>query len=994
MKFYFCRFRIYMSTTLFEQGIQDLNFTFIKESENSGVLLTDNFKGINAELASPDVLFALETAKSKFHADAVYFRYFEDGRSAVPQLYIFDFTTKALTGDERNRIHKEMWNGYQVPAYILLQSSSVALFDAREKPNENPDTYATEIIQLASETFKNFPAKDFDDGMFWEEQEKKNHFKFEQSATKDLIRGLKEVYKRFQEKSGLNRHVALKLLVQCLLIKYLEERDEDSASGYFAGTYFKRNFQCDNFCDTIRKGKLLNLLDQLAKDFNGKIFEWDKEGESDQRLAIQRTEVTSLADYLDGNNKDSQYVIWRLYSFSHLPVEVISSVYEELLTDSKDIVYTPEMIVSTLVDECMPLKQPKKDFKLMDVSCGSGIFLVKSYKRIVQWWRYEQWQKTGELIKPPLPVLKELLLESIHGIDIEEDAVRLSIFSLALAILDEVNLDPPTWGKLKFPDLSTNIVPLDFFKYMMVATPGTLDLIIGNPPFNLQQVDGKEPNREAFFKQLKETIGYQSAVKIPDQNPALHFLVQSMTLLKPDALLCLIQPSGPLFYQKDKAFKSIVFSSYNLLQVIDLTKLADKLWGKTTVSTAAIFLQNSKPDQADVLHLVANRNFSNTNRLFLEFDHYDFHYVNKDALMNDPYVWKANLLGGGRILQLIDNLSQQPRLGQYIKQKKKENNWVFGEGFIKGKPDSEVLPSDLDKKSGNYSEYDYLDDTDCIDTKKFTEDGIGDTFKLKGKFFIRGRSKELFQPPLLLIKNGIGKKTIPTFFSNKAISYRDRIFGIHAPESEKDELIAINKYFKDQADLIRFYIISTSAEILVNRATAIFSEDILNIPFVPKTDAPLISEADQIIIKDTLLYFLNVFEENVFRAVTAPEVKAFAQIFCKTLNSIYQTTEKAFQLFKILDAGKYFALHFEYAADAIDPITEITPSLEEYINTIIPLAEKSQRHTHVQRIMKIYGQDRLVLIKPKQLRYWLPSIALRDADETFADYIKARYQNA
>ncbi|MDZ7723598.1 MAG: N-6 DNA methylase [candidate division KSB1 bacterium] len=137
-----------------------------------------------------------------------------------------------------------------------------------------------------------------------------------------------------------------------------------------------------------------------------------------------------MAEYLDGNSQDKQIVIWRLYSFSHLPVEVISSVYEELLTDDKDIVYTPEMIVSTLVDECMPLKQPKENFKIIDVSCGSGIFLVKTYKRIVQWWRYTEWKITGKLTKPSLSVLKNLLLKSIHGVDIKDaNAIRLLEYS-------------------------------------------------------------------------------------------------------------------------------------------------------------------------------------------------------------------------------------------------------------------------------------------------------------------------------------------------------------------------------------------------------------------------------------------------------------------------------------------------------------------------------------------------------------------------------------
>ncbi|MCI0514296.1 SAM-dependent methyltransferase, partial [candidate division KSB1 bacterium] len=364
-----------MSTQLFEQHIIDINFSFLDNKEKSGVLLTNNFENINLDLASPDILFALETAKNKFQADAVYFRHFPDGRAYVPQLYLFDYTHKKISEEDKNKIHIQMWNGYQVPAYIIIEKSSISIFDSRKRPKEEKNSYAKEILAWTGEAIKDFNAKDFDSGIFWDEQNEKKDFQFEQSATRDLIRGLKEVFKNFLIESGLDRHIALKLLVQSLLIKYLEERDVKSASGYFAGTYFKKNFHCSDFCETIREGKLLNLLDQLAEDFNGKIFEWDKEKEIKEREAIQQLKVQNLANYLDGNIKNNQFVIWRLYSFTHLPVEVISSVYEELLTDSKDIVYTPEMIVSTLVDECMPLKIPQKDFKIIDVSCGSGIFL-------------------------------------------------------------------------------------------------------------------------------------------------------------------------------------------------------------------------------------------------------------------------------------------------------------------------------------------------------------------------------------------------------------------------------------------------------------------------------------------------------------------------------------------------------------------------------------------------------------------------------------------
>ena len=94
----------------FERKIQELNFSFISEKGTSGVLLTQNYESLSKAISAPDILFALETAKNKFGADAVYFRYFQDSRAAVPQLYIFDYTLKPLSSQEKNRIHRNMWN--------------------------------------------------------------------------------------------------------------------------------------------------------------------------------------------------------------------------------------------------------------------------------------------------------------------------------------------------------------------------------------------------------------------------------------------------------------------------------------------------------------------------------------------------------------------------------------------------------------------------------------------------------------------------------------------------------------------------------------------------------------------------------------------------------------------------------------------------------------------------------------------------------------------
>ena len=49
------------------------------------------------------------------------------------------------------------------------------------------------------------------------------------------------------------------------------------------------------------------------------------------------------------------------------------------------------------------------------------------------------------------------------------------------------------------------------------------------------------------------------------------------------------------------------------------------------------------------------------------------------------------------------------------------------------------------------------------------------------------------------------------------------------------------------------------------------------------------------------------------------------------------------------------------------------------------LKEQRRPSLHVTRIARIYDGNFIFLLKPDRLRYWLRSIALRDADETLAD---------
>jgi type I restriction-modification system DNA methylase subunit len=141
----------------------------------------------------------------------------------------------------------------------------------------------------------------------------------------------------------------------------------------------------------------------------------------------------------------------RLYAFNYIPVELISRLYEEFIikenkkrkqeadaSENKNdgVAYTPSHLVKLLVNEAMLLNEVPEnleDFKVLDPACGSAIFLVVAFKRLVQWWRQK-----NKFAKPKLRDLITLL-NSVYGVDLDPKAVQISVFSLCIALCDELS---------------------------------------------------------------------------------------------------------------------------------------------------------------------------------------------------------------------------------------------------------------------------------------------------------------------------------------------------------------------------------------------------------------------------------------------------------------------------------------------------------------------------------------------------------------------------
>ena len=610
----------------------------------------------------------------------------------------------------------------------------------------------------------------------------------------------------------------------------------------------------------------------------------------------------------------------------------------------------------------------------MDPSCGSGIFLVIAFKRLVQIWRLQH-----QMALPSLDVLKSLL-KNVYGVDKEEQAVQLASFSLCLALCNELKpIEIIT--KLKFDDLrKANIIQSDFFNKHNLSDK-KFNLIIGNPPF--VRGGSKEYENSKIENQI---------VDIPNNQLALKFLVDTYGYLKPNGLQCLIVKSSSLLYNNSPSnrFKEILFSKFNVLQILDFTALGrnNSLWDGADVAAAAMFIREGEIDfTKNILHLTFRRTRATKERIVFEIDDYDLHFINRQTAIENDFIWKNNLLGGGRIKTLINKFSSEIKLQEFLK----NNDCEVGEGYIVG-------------TRGKKSEA-FLFGMPTIPTEAIRENGI-DYSKLNpinsNLKFEKIPEEIIFNAPNIILWENIGEQKLPVFYNDISFSFKDKIIGIGSLKKDIKLLQSISKSFHDYSDFYRFHMFVTSSQVLINKNTAILKKDYMALPYISKKNN-LISDIDHNIINDvnnTMQLFLRKgensqaakpisYSENVLK----PFLQNYGNEFSKILNLIYEDNNKKFRLSDvILLENSFIATVFRYDSKNLETIFHQglknidTKIIEELSN------HRISAHLSANRIIKIYSEkDTIVFIKPNQQRYWLSLIAYRDADKCFADYSKAGY---
>ena len=563
-------------------------------NEKNGLASNENYN----TLSTYQRLFYTQ-AKNKIGVDAVYFLRDEDGIAKIPLIY-FSMVNSDDTA-EAARLHRLSWNMGEAPLLFVVTPTELKIYNNYKTPQKidgslDPDAGLISTINLISnleserQKLQEYNRSLLESGEYW--RRSKERFDINTRIDTTLMNNLKVMRRKLinMMKSRLTEEqksidvvpIVHGLLSRSILIKYLEERKDSSGESVFPKDFYvqfcKENLNFKQYTDVLaNKEATYELFNVLEKKFNGDMLPLVKY----EFEVVTETDLVELKSFLigDSNLESQQLTLWPLYDFNIIPIQIISSIYELFFhlsdtdEDDKGTYYTPLHLVATMLDEVYSWEGSYESISLIDPSCGSGIFLVEAYRRMVC-----RWMRTNNASTINNAQLTALLEENIYGIDINEEAVRVASFSLSLALCDF--LDPRSiWNDLSLPKLvNTNLLVSDFFSENQFLNERKFDIVIGNPPWQSQLT----------IPAIKYLTDHKKVVG--DKQIAQAFSIKCSDICKDTGVICLLMPSkGFLFNRSKKSsqYRKSFFETNTVFAIINFSIYRKFLFDHARLCSAA-----------------------------------------------------------------------------------------------------------------------------------------------------------------------------------------------------------------------------------------------------------------------------------------------------------------------------------------------------------------------------------------------------------------------
>jgi hypothetical protein len=922
-----------------------------------GLVLVDAYM---REGRPPEEVSIIEKAKS-YGAYAVFFEAPRNGGQAVPQAFVF-LSDGAENDREFGQLHRRLWSWGGVPLVYRKTRGLIQLFRCAHQPDfVSPSGQIickpVRSLNIAANIAAVDPwwdAARLRNGTIWDDPSVcREMLSASKASHKTLINAVRDLNRGLNEEGLLKKHLRRRLLILSLLIAYLEER------GVFLPGYFADFVPgAGKFFQVLANGKgLVNLLEDLEERFNGNVFSFDA---TDRAALRNSNQLQRFSTFVEGHEDvGGQLTLWQLYSFKDLPVELISHIYQLFVTDADTAVYTPPFLVRLILGEALSWERldrlEQRDEVILDPACGSGVFLVEAYKRLVLHWRSRhEWRR------PRTADLKRLV-KKLRGIDLEHGAIELAAFSLCLALCDALEPEEIRASIKLFPPLAGKTLLQGCFfdakERQVFAEP--IGVIIGNPPFESKlNTEGAQRSCARYEAQYGP---------LPDKQLGYLFLHDSMDMVSEGGVLAMLQQYGFLYNQQSLSFRQNFLKKWNVKEVLDFISVRG-LFHKGGADTKVIVVvaNASRPtDNEKILHAVFRRSGRIDAEQGFDIDYYDLHWLPRELAIANDAVWRADLLGGGRVISFLDRLKKLPTLGEFAARQ----GWDFGEGFIEG-------------RRGVSRPAQHIVGKKLLPSEALTVDGIDlSQITTAPQKPIEGqRSEKRFTPPMLLVREHMD---LPhAFWTRDYLTYKNKIVGFAAPPAQRELLAAADKWLTTEANALRAFVAGISVRLFTQKATTLSAADILALPF-PENGTLDLSPNEKIIAEDIVAYQRDLVrlgdDSLAFGDVSAQALGDFAKVFTERISHIYR--RNPLRSLKPQRWPGVLCQPFVFGPGEVDwsGAEELKGRLDSLFR------EKHGTRLHVVRIARVYDGTFLFILKPDRLRYWLRSVALRDADEALAD---------
>lgn len=924
----------------------------------------------------------------------------------------------------KEELFKAIWNFNESPVVIINEPNTVDIFNGLSYLKEKNTLDKLED----SNKLTAFSYFELVTGKTWRKYE--NKLKYQNKVDYHLLENIKSARNLLMNKHEIDSYLSNALIGKCIFIRYLIDRGV--RIGFPNGNL--RTWTRDEFCKLLEdKNQTINFLKYLKDHFNGEAFLVN-----DSNLQkIPKDAFDILSRLMRGAEIASgQESLFNIYDFSIIPVEFISNVYEHFIGNEKQAekgaYYTPlflvEYILSKTVKKFFEEHPEEYNCKVLDPACGSGIFLVEALRRIIEQYR-EINNVTSTNTKSFKKLLKEIAESNIYGIDQDNNAINVAIFSIYLALLDYLK-DPKDIENFTFPKLKNkNFFKSDFFnlkaKFNKEFMGIEFDFIIGNPPWKrgsdrkalfIEYID-KRRKKESSNKALSHQIS------ISGKEIAQAFLLRTSDFSTAQQTRCaLIVTSKTLYNLNAEDFRSYFLKNHYIDSVFELAPVGTEVFQSASTPAAILFYRSSHGNETDkniVKHIAIkpNRLFSLFNIFTIQKN--DYKQVVQRRLKDNDWLWKTLVWGSYQDFNFLKRLKNEPIS---VNDKIKKNKMLVGQGIIVGDKDKKYNVKNLIGKPLIDHERDIKQFHVCA-SLKWMENKV-----------TRKRNKELFKAPILLIKHGLQSLRAIAAISHSDVLYQHSLTGIKGNMETLKTLCGLLN-----SDLFAYYMINASAA-TIDRGRAHDKEkfsfpyiDNLQITeYVEKIEAiskklfkekqkplnpniqDIEQEKEQLIknLNDEILKSFNLSEQektlvDYAVTITTPLIMKhagyekelfsplkleshflnnYAGVFLNRFKDSFERRNKTFAV-QIIHSDYIIGMFFK-VDDGIKRAEAVrwdSKTNEELLLRLSSLGfSKITERLFIQKDIRGFEKDGFYIIKPNEKKLWHKAIAYLDAEE-FAD---------